>query len=172
MALEKQKKLHIVRYAVTAVLILLFSVMQNTKGFFPEINGIRAVLLVQAVVCAAMFERDIAGMFFGLFAGLLWDMSASGNNFYAVFLLTVGFVSGSLINTVMRRSLITSVILSGAWLLVFFIGSWFFRFIVGGLDMKGYMLLHFYLPSFIFSFVLSPVFFFIFNELSKLLKRD
>ena len=54
--------------------------MQNTDGFFPQIFGVRALLLIPAVVCAAMFERDIVGMLFGLFAGMLWDITASGNN--------------------------------------------------------------------------------------------
>ncbi len=172
MALEKQKKLHIARCAVLAVLLVIFSVLQNTKGFFPEIMGVRAVLLIPAAVSVAMYERELAGMFFGLFAGTLWDISASGNNFYAAFLLVVGFVCGLLINSVLRKNIITSTILSGLWLLIYFAGSWFFRYVVGGLDLKGYMFVRFYLPAFAYSFLLSPVIFLIIREAENLFTRE
>lgn len=159
MTLEKPKKKIIGRYAVLALGILLLSVLQNTDGYFPELFGARAVLLIPVTVSIAMFERDIGGMFFGLFAGALWDVSASGNNFYAIYLVIVGFICGSLINNVLRNNIITASLLSCFWLLLFFAGYWFVHYVLGGLDMAFHMLVRYYLPAYLYSAVLSPLIF-------------
>ena len=82
------KNIYIRRLCLAAGL-LLTALVQNTAGLLPSFFGIHAMPLIPAVVCAAMFERELPGMFFGVFAGLLWDsVSASGGHFHAA-LLTV-----------------------------------------------------------------------------------
>ena len=133
--------------------------MQNTDGFFPQIFGVRALLLIPAVVCIAMFERDMAGMFFGLFAGALWDMNAGGASFNALYLMAVGFICGTLINTIMRNNIVTALLLSMVFIPVYVIGYWFFHFVVGGIDMAGFVFLRYYLPSIFYSAVFLPLMF-------------
>ncbi len=130
------------------------------------------MLLIPAVVCIAMFERDIAGMFFGLFAGALWDMHASGASFNALFLLTVGFVCGTLINTVMRNNIVTAFLLTMIFVPLYEVGYWFFRFIVGGLDMAGFMLWRYYLPGILYTAVLLPVMFIIIRAVEKVFVEE
>ena len=71
MSLSHENKNIYIRRALYALLLLLAAVLQNTQGLFPEIFGVRAMLLIPAVVCIGMHERDIAGLFFGLSAGRL-----------------------------------------------------------------------------------------------------
>lgn len=130
------------------------------------------MLLIPAVVCIAMFERDVAGMFFGLFAGALWDMHASGASFNALFLLTVGFVCGTLINTVMRNNIVTAFLLTMIFVPLYEVGYWFFRFIVGGLDMAGFMLWRYYLPGILYTAVLLPVMFIIIRAVEKVFVEE
>lgn len=158
--IEKQKKNIIARRAVYALILLVLSVLQNTQGFFPEILGARALPLIPAVVCIAMNERDLPGLAFGLFAGALWDISASGNSFNALLLMTVGFLCGTLINTVMRNNIVTASILTAAVLLIYNVGYWFFKFVITGYGSAVQVLLFRYLPGAAYSLALLPLMFF------------
>lgn len=159
MTLETERKKLILRRGSLALILLVLSVLQNTDGFFPQIFGVRALLLIPAVVCIAMFERDMAGMFFGLFAGALWDMNAGGASFNALYLMAVGFICGTLINTIMRNNIVTALLLSMVFIPVYVIGYWFFHFVVGGIDMAGFVFLRYYLPSIFYSAVFLPLMF-------------
>lgn len=130
------------------------------------------MLLIPAVVCIAMFERDVAGMFFGLFAGALWDMHASGASFNALFLLAVGFICGTLINTIMRNNVVTAFLLTMIFVPIYEIGYWFFHFIAGGLDMAGFMLLRYYLPGIVYTAVLLPVMFIFIRAVEKIFVEE
>ena len=68
--LTSRKRIYL-RRALLAATILVCSVLQNTDGWFPRIAGAGALLLIPLTAAIAMFERDISGMLFGLFAGAL-----------------------------------------------------------------------------------------------------
>ncbi len=155
-----------------AVVVLLFSVLQNGLGTFPKIFGARALLLIPLVTAIAMYERDIAGMLYGLFAGALWDIFASGNNFNAIYLLVVGFVCGSLINTIMRNNIVTHFMLSAIATLLYSLGYWGYHFIFGGLDKTILILFKFYLPSTIYTILLTPLIFLIVRAIEQKYKVD
>ena len=167
MTLESQNKKLIIRRSCLALIILLISVLQNTDGFFPQIFGIRALILIPAVVCISMFERDIYGMLLGLFAGMLWDVFASGASFNALFLLSVGFICGTLINTIMRNNIVTALILSTAAILFYIILYWVFNYVLTGFDSAAYMLLRYYLPSVLYTAVFTPIMFIIIRNVDK-----
>lgn len=167
MTLESQSKKLIIRRICLALILLLLSVLQNTNGFFPQIFGVRALLLIPAVVCISMFERDIYGMLLGLFAGALWDVFASGASFNALFLLTVGFACGTLINTIMRNNVVTAAILSVAAILFYVVVYWLFNCVLTGFDSAAYMLLRYYLPSVLYTAVFIPIMFIIIRNIEK-----
>lgn len=167
MTLESSRKKLILRRICLALILLLISVLQNTDGFFPQIFGVRALLLIPAVVCVSMFERDLPGMVLGLFAGALWDITASGASFNALFLMTAGFLCGTLINTIMRNNVVTAFILSTVCAAVYNIGYWIFHYLIGGLDKAVFMLLRYYLPSIVYTVVLVPLVFIIIRSVEK-----
>ena len=159
-AIEKPRKIILMRRACYALVLFVLSVIQNTDGFFPAPFAVRAIPLIPAVVCIAMNERDVPGMFFGLFAGTLWDISASGSNFNALFLLTVGFLCGTLINTIMRNNIVTALLLSAAALLIYNTGYWVFQYVFRAFEAPAHMLLRYYLPGAAYTLALMPFMFF------------
>ncbi len=167
MTIETQRKKLIIRRICLALILLLLSVLQNTNGFFPQIFGVRALLLIPCVVCIAMYERDIWGMLFGLFAGALWDIFASGASFNALFLLAVGFGCGTLINTIMRNNIVTATLLTFISSLFYNIIYWLFHFIVTKIDSAGFMLLRYYLPGVLYTVVLTPLIFLFIRMIEK-----
>lgn len=162
----RNKKI-IIRRVCLAALILLLSVLQNTDGFFPQPFGIRAFILIPAVVCISMFERDIAGMFFGLFAGALWDIFSQGGDFNALFLLCIGFACGTLINTIMRNNIVTASLLSIIAATLYSTGYWLIHYFIADMDNPFGMLARYYLPSAGYTFIFAPILFIIIRAAEK-----
>ena len=167
MTIETPRKKLIIRRICLALILLLLSVLQNTNGFFPQIFGVRALLLIPCVVCIAMYERDIWGMLFGLFAGALWDIFASGASFNALFLLAVGFGCGTLINTIMRNNIVTATLLTFISSLFYNVIYWLFHFVIAKTDSAAFMLLRYYLPGVLYTVVLTPIIFLIIRMIEK-----
>ena len=118
--LNNENRINLIRRIKLAVIILITFLIQNTAGLFPHPWGIPAMLLVPVIVCTGMFEREIPGMIFGLFAGILLDaFSAESLCFHSVALTLTGFLSGILITRLLRNNLNTSILLSIIFLLVY-----------------------------------------------------
>ncbi len=155
---DKRKKI-IYRRALLALIIFAFSLIQNGAGKFLKIGGAGPLLLIPAVIAAAMYEGDIAGIFYGLFAGALWDVFAKGNNFNSIFLVVAGYVCGTLIATVMRNNFVTHLLLSTVCTVIYCTGYWLYHFVIINLDRAFLTLITFYIPQMLFTIILSaPVF--------------
>lgn len=155
--MRRSTKILIIRRAIFAVIILLAHIFQNTGGVFPEAFGIRANLLLPLVVCLGMFEREIAGAFLGLLAGVLWDTAAGlGDGYNALFLMLVGAACGLLINLLMRNNLMTALLLSAAVCTLYAVLYAVFFLLAEGVDSVGYLLIRYYLPSAAYTFVFTP----------------
>ncbi len=159
MEISKAKKNLICRRILLGAVILILSLIQNGAGGFLKIGSVGPLLLIPAVVAAGMYEGEISGVFYGLFAGALWDLFAKGNNFNAIFLVFVGYVCALLIQTIMRNNFVTHLLLSSAFTVIYCAGYWLYHFVLTDLDSAFVTLLKFYLPMAIFTCILStPVF--------------
>lgn len=101
-----------IRRSLFVLLLLLVFVLQSTDGLLPAVFGVRPLLLIPAVICIGMFEREVAGLLFGLFAGLLWDTLHLTHNYHAVALTILGFACGVLAHKLLRNNIMTVTLLN------------------------------------------------------------
>lgn len=146
--MRKNTKILIIRRLIFALGIVIINILQNTRGFFPEPFGVRALLLIPTVVCIGMFEREYAGAMFGIFAGALWDVTTpTGDGYNAFVLMSFAVIAGLLIKYLMRNHMLTAFILCTAAILIY-VGLYVLFFITAqGLGEPLYLMLRFYLPS-------------------------
>lgn len=164
------KKL-IARRALLAVFVIITFVFQNTGGLFPEPFGIRALLLIPLTVCISMFEREFAGIFYGLLSGVLLDaFSAQSTVFNSLMFTVFGFAAGSLITYLMRNNLLCATILTAAAALFYNILSFIVYSAFDSLDSPVVTFLRYYLASAFFTVLMTPVYYFIVRVISKQLK--
>lgn len=155
--MRKERKTLLVRRGIFVLLLLIAHILQNTAGFFPEIFGVRAYFLLTLTVCLGLFEREVGGAAYGLFAGALWDtVSPAGDGFYALLFAAVGAVCGILINTLMRNNLRTALLLNALAHLLY-ISLYTVCFVLAqGIDNAGWLFLRYRLPSAVFSVLFTP----------------
>lgn len=150
-----------IRYGIYAILIVVVAILQNTVGFPPAVFGARAFILLPVCVSIAMYEREIAAAVFGVIAGVLWDVSSASDGFNAVVLLILCAVCSLLISHFMRNNVLTSLVLCSGSVVAYSLIYVFVNITASGAGVGIKQFLTFYLPSCIYTLVLTPVFYFI-----------
>lgn len=165
---EISKKNNIKRKVCFVFLLIITFLFQTTKGFFPAPFGIHAGLLIPATVCVAMFEREFAGIFYGLLSGMMLETVSSDTVvFYSVFFTLIGFLTGMLITYLMRNNLVTafiftlisSIILNSLYCLFFLVFD--------GVEVSfGFYFKYFFISS-IYTTIFTPIFYVLIRAIYK-----
>lgn len=154
-----------------AAIIALAAMLQAVPHCLPGMLDGKFLILIPVTVCIAIFERETAGIFFGLFAGVMWDInSATGGSFNAITLTFVGFACGALINHLMRNNLVTACLLCAVALLVRGFAHWFYVYIIHSIDGAVEALFTDYLLSFVCTMALLPFIYSLIRNIRKALK--
>lgn len=162
-AKQKTKK-----YVIYFLIIVVADLLQNVSGLFPEIYGARCFLLLPIAIILAMGEDVFAGTVIGLFAGLLWDLTASVHmGFNCIFIALMCFIVSALTSNIIRDTFITDMILSLITIFVYAGVYWLFFIIIKGVKGGEDTILNFYLPCSFYTAVLSPVLWVILNPLKN-----
>lgn len=155
-----------IRRVIFALLILACFLLQSSFGL-KGIFGARVFWLIPAAVSIAMFEREVSGMLFALFAGALWDSVSVHYSFNAVFFTLVGFTCGMLISHLMRNNLSSALLMtSGATVLYSFI-YWLGAYVFSGTGGAGKALLVFFIPSGFLTILVTPPMYFLVRAIVK-----
>ncbi len=132
-------------------MILILYVIQTTPALL-SFGGIKPMLLIPFAVAVACFEQPLQSGIFGMICGLFTD-AASGYllGFNAIIML-ICCVLISLIHTnYLKSRLLDSLISCLVVLLIQRSLDYFFYYAIWGLDPEGYLLLHRFLPTAVFS---------------------
>ncbi len=135
--MTKIKKQTITTVVVHAVLLIMVYILQAEVFARIKILGYVPALLPLATVGVAMLEGNGRGSVFGLFAGILCDISFNQPAALMTLVLTLaGWFVGRLAETVVRRGFLAYIVVSlGILLLVSFVqmfGQLFFEHVPAG----------------------------------------
>lgn len=156
------------KYIVYCLIIILADLLQNVSGLFPEIFGARCFLLLPIAIIFAMGEDYLGGTVIGLFAGLLWDLTASVHlGFNCIFIAFMCFIASALASNIVRDTFITNMISSVVTIFIYCVVYWLFFIIIKGVKGGEDTILSFYLPCGIYTAVFSPVLWLLLNPLKK-----
>ena len=168
---DKDNRPTYIRRGILALLILLTAMFQNTRGAFPTFFGAHAILLIPLVVIIAMFERGFAGMFFGLFAGILCDICTGGaDGFYAIIFTVTGFLCGTFITYFMRNNIVTAFVLGASASFICCTLYWLFFVLMRSVDGSGYVYIRYYMVSVLYTTAFVPLYYLIVMKLCEKIK--
>ncbi len=161
MSFEINKTLYIRRF-IFVLLISLTSILAHSRGLLPQIGKASAMALIPLVVCIAMYEKSVIGLFFGAFAGIMWDgFSVTADGFFAITLAVIGFFCGAMITLYLRTNFVTALILSFVSTSVCTILYWLFFIVGNGYDSVFYILTEYYLPGIAYTMVFVPLYYYV-----------
>ena len=117
-----------------------------------------------------MFEKEFAGIFYGILAGSLWDISTTtADGMKALFLALTGCICGLLVRYIMRNNLLSALVLCGAAIIVFNIAHWAVYVIPNTQGMLRALFL-FYLPQSLLTVIAVIPLYFLLRTLEKKFK--
>lgn len=126
-----------------------------------KIAGVMPFLLLPFVICVAIFKGEVIGLFFGLFCGILADISFAGDTvFNTVFLSVAGFLVGVSVTFFFNRNLSSLIVITILVSFLYYGIKWLFVCYFPDVQGKMYFLLNVSLPSaFYTSFYCLPFYF-------------
>ncbi len=141
------------------VLSVVISVLiQNTAHLSIEIGGARCFLALPVCVILAIGETEGVAALIGLLGGLLLDVSSGVHTCYnAVFFCLVCFICSALISALLRNTFITNMVFTVSISIMYALLYWLFFIIFKGETGRELTLFTFYLPSALYTLIISPL---------------
>lgn len=153
-----------VRYLAYSLEILVFYVIQRIPNGFPPINNVRPILLLPVAVMIALFEGRKIGTLFAIIIGLFLDCGSSGKiGFYSITLACIGFLVGAIAQKMIKFNFFTSVLISFAFVAIFYLIHFLFVFSFITHSDAIYTLCNHYFFGALYTSVFSPFIYF-FNK--------
>ena len=157
--MNRRTKIAAVKYIVYSLIMLFLYVLQTDPNFF-YIDYIKPVLVLPFAVCIAMFESQLVGGLFGLFAGVLCDVSSTVLfGFQSILYLCICTAVGLLVVYLMQPSMINSLLAVGLGFGARLLLEYFFYYVMWGYDNSHLILLDKMLPLLIYTLVVTPFLF-------------
>ena len=146
----------LLRRTIYGLLLMLCALLQHTRGVFLHFGAVHAWLLAVAVVLISMQEKSVPALLFGAFAGVLWDYAGvQKDGFFAVWLALLAFVCSTLVTFWVRNNFRAALLLSGCAMVLTALFHWICFVVIPGAGDAVYVLLHFSLPSALYSFLFT-----------------
>lgn len=140
------------RRGLIVLMAVFTAIFQHTPDFTLSFGRLSPMLLVPFVVCVAMYERSLMGLFIGLLSGVLWDFATSGaDGMFTLMLTVIGFSVGVLTTFYLRNRLITAVLLSFASSVAVSGAYWMISVLRKGYDGTWEILFTHFLPLAVYS---------------------
>ncbi len=161
------------RRLILAVLVIFTALIQNSAGGVFTKSDTGFFLLIPLTVSIAMFEKEFAGMFFGLLAGALWDLASPvTDGVFALFFTVTACACGLLTHYVFRNSLRGAALLTTAVFILFCGIGVIFNCLLKDPSGAEYYLKTFCLHSYFPTIVFLPVFYYPVSFTEKRLRYD
>lgn len=166
---DKYKYFRFITYTIE---ILAFFIVQQTPGLIPNILGERPMLLLPILVTIAIFEGEMAGLFFGLIIGILsdvglWDIIG----FYAIIFMVMGYFISILATNFFKANLITALIVASITILISYLLYYIFAYVLKFYDAAGYAFVRHFLLRMLYTLMVTPVFYFFNKAIALQLRR-
>lgn len=169
--MNRRAKIMVVKYVTYSLLMLVLYVIQTDPQLF-SISGIKPVLVLPFAISVAMFDRQLAGGLFGLFAGILCDTSSNVLfGFQSILYLVICTAVGLLVVYFMQPSVINSLIFTGCGLGVRLFLEYFFYYVMWGYENSHLILLSRMIPLLLYTLAITPFLFLAARKLHEYFER-
>ena len=170
MDLSYRKK---IRKTILYILIIaVAAIIQNTKGLTIEIGGARCFLLLPVTIMLSMGEDEGFAGILGLIGGLFWDLNSAVHlGFNAAFMCISCFGCAALVIYIIRNTFISNFVFSTLSAFVYAFLYWLCFIIIKGVHGAELSLFSFYLPSAVYTMIITPFVWIIINPIKKALDK-
>lgn len=157
--MNRRAKITVIKYVTYSVLMMLLYVLQ-TDPYLLKIASFKPVLVFPFAVCVAMFDSQLAGGLFGMFAGILCDTSSAALfGFQSILYLAICVAVSLIVVYFMQPSAVNSLIFVGSGFAVRLFLEYFFYYLMWGYENHSVILMQNQLPVLLYTLAVTPLIF-------------
>ncbi len=125
------------------------------------IPSLPVYILLPLLISISMYEREFTGLFFGLFAGALWDLASPlTDGFLALVFAAGAYIIGLLSRYILRNTMLSQIVLTVVMSVLYSLFMLIHTGFSSGTDILGELALRMYLPALIFTVLAGiPIYF-------------
>ncbi len=163
MAVKVKRFLFFVVFLIVSVFLIL---LQSSGLMTLQIGTASAVLILPAVMYGGFYFGCYTGALLGFVSGVLTDVYSAPLCYNTVVLTLLGFACGLITMYLFNRNLAAVCVLSPSVSFLYFFVKWLVIYAFSD-PVPGFVLLHYTLPSFIYTAAVGILMFFIINPAFK-----
>lgn len=157
-----------IRRVLFALIAVLTAIIQHTPGFRLSLGSLSPMLFVPFVVCVAMYERSMTGLFYGVLSGALWDFASTGaDGMFTLMLSVIGFATGIVITFYVRNRLVSAFVLTLIASAAVSVAYWMLFVLRKDFDGTWTILLTRFLPLAVYTSVFTIVYYYLIGLIIK-----
>lgn len=158
------------KWVIFILLAIAMLGLETAPGLF-SIFGVKPLLLFPLAITFAFFEKERAAGVYAIVIGALWDV-ASGKalGFSSILLLILCTVISLLVLYFVKQNLINCILLLAGALFCYYFICYLFYFLVWGYPGVWGSLLSHFIPTFVYTVAITPLYFFGVGWLSQKLE--
>lgn len=161
-----------IKYTVYCLVLAAAAILQNVFAARLEVFGARCFIVLPVTVIIALYEHEWAASLLGLFAGSMLDMfSAQHRGYSCIFLMLSCFMLSALVEYLFRNNFQFSMLASAAVIIIYVLLYWILYVLIPSREGAGTVLAHLYIPSIIYTLVLTPAVYVALTALQRRLNR-
>ena len=130
-------------------------------------------LLLPLLISISMYEREFTGLFFGLFAGALWDLASPlSDGFLALVFAVCAYAIGLLSRYILRNTLLSQIVLTVVLSAVYSVFMLIHTGLSSGTEFLRELTLGMYLPALILTVLAGIPIYFAIRKISIKFRYD
>lgn len=171
--MDLTKKEKTIKYLCYCLLIGVGALLQNVGGLWLEIGTARCFWLIPLAIVLGINEDERVSSLIGIFAGLLWDcVSDQHMGFNTVFILAICYISSSLVTYLLVSTFWVKYVSCVIAELLYVLLYWLMFVVSKGGDGSVFSFVYFYLPSFVYTAVMTFPIVFVLDLIMKKLNKE
>ncbi|MBQ8612215.1 MAG: rod shape-determining protein MreD [Oscillospiraceae bacterium] len=151
--INRRRLLVTARWLCYALLLAVCYMLQTNRVLF-DLGGIRPLWLPAACLVLAMWEDAFPSVLYGMFAGLLWDVSSNRlAGFFAICMMVCCFFCSSITQLVLRRTVFNTCMLTLGCLFLVTGLDFLFSYVLFSLPQSGIYYVGTLIPTIVYTVV-------------------
>lgn len=169
--LAKRRIYSILKWVLYAAVLCFSYAFMMTPGLF-ELGNTRPLIVLPMVICVGVFEGELRGGIFAIFAGILWSSGVTVFwGFHPLVLYICVVFCGVVTSVYLQENLPSTMLLAGVAIAAYLLASFFVNYAIWNYGNAGEIFKRSYIPTFFFTWAVTPIYYFIVKGIRTLIQQ-
>lgn len=169
--LVKRRIYAVLKWVLYSVILCFSYAFMMTPGLF-ELGDTRPLIVLPMIICVSVFEGELSGGIFAIFAGILWSSGVTMFwGFHPLILYFCAVLCGVVTSIYLQENLPSTMLVAGVAIAIYLGASFFVNYAIWNYGNAGEIFKRNYVPTFFFTWAVTPIYYFMIKGIRMLIQR-